>query len=80
MASIIIIKCLKTVIRNENVLNIHIIVIIFIRYILHKNVHDRTIFIFLKVIMFLKIGCANLIVALTSPLFPYTLFYYFSPK
>ena len=34
--------------------------IFFIKYILYKNAHDITIFIFLNVIIFLKIGCANL--------------------
>ena len=43
----------------------------FIKYMLYKNAHDRTIFIFLKVIIFLKIGCTNLDAASISPLLPY---------
>ena len=35
------------------------------------NAHDRTIFISLKVIIFLKIGCANLDAAPISSLLPY---------
>ena len=38
------------------------------QYILYKNAHDRTIFIFLNVIIYLKIGCANLNAAPISPL------------
>ena len=68
MGSIIIIKCLKTIIRNKNVFDIFIILFFFIKYILHKSVHDRSIFIFLNVIIFLKIGCANLDVAPIPPL------------
>ena len=37
---------------------------------LYKNAHDRTIFIFFNVIIFLKIGCANLDAAPISPLLP----------
>ena len=70
MASIITIKCVKTIIRNKNVLNIHMIIIFFIKYMLYKNAHDRNIVIFFKVIMFLKIGCANLDVAPISTLLP----------
>ena len=44
MASIITIKCLKTVIRNKNVLNIYMIMIFLIKYMLYKNAHGRTIF------------------------------------
>ena len=71
MALIITIKCLKTIIRNKNVLNIYIIIICFIKYMLYKNAHDGTIF-FLNVIIFLKIGCANLDAAPILPLLPYT--------
>ena len=46
MASIITVKCLKVSIRNKNVLNIHIIIIFVIKYMLYKNAHNRTIFIF----------------------------------
>ena len=60
MASIITIKCLKKIICNKNLLNIYMIIIFCIKYTLYKNTHDRTIFIFLTVIIFLKIGCANL--------------------
>ena len=57
MASIITIKCLKTIdIRNKNELNISMIIIF---KIFNKNAHDRTILIFLNVIIFLKIRCAN---------------------
>ena len=49
MASIITIKCVKTI----------IIIIFCIKYMLYKNAHDRIILIFLNVIIFLKIGCAN---------------------
>ena len=56
MASIITIKCLKPIIRNKNVLNIYVFIIFFMKYILYKNAHDRTILIFLNVIIFLKIG------------------------
>ena len=52
MASIITIKCLKTIIRNKNVLKIYMIIIFLIKYMLYKNAHDRTIFIFLNVIFF----------------------------
>ena len=71
MASVITIKWLKTIIRNKNVLNIYMIIILFDKYTLYKNAYDRTIFMFLNVIFFLKIGCANLYAASTSPLFPY---------
>ena len=71
MASIITIKCLKTIIRNKNVLNIHMIIIFLIKYMLYKNAHDRTIFMFSNVIIFLKIRCANLDAAPISPLLPY---------
>ena len=60
MASIITIKCLETIIRNKNVLNIYIIKFFFIKYILYKNAHDRTIFTFLNVIIFSKIRYVNL--------------------
>ena len=42
-----------------------------IKYISYKNAHDRTIFIFCYVIIFWKIGCANLDDAPISPLLPY---------
>ena len=38
---------------------------------LYKNAHGKTIFIFLNVIIFLKIGCANSDAAPNSPLLPY---------
>ena len=38
---------------------------------LYKNAHDGTIFIFVNVIIFLKIGCANLDAAPISLLLPY---------
>ena len=63
MASIITIKCLKSIIRNKNVLNIHMIIIFLIKYMLYKNAHNRTLIIFLNVIIFLKIGCANFAVS-----------------
>ena len=59
MASIKTIKCLKTIIRIKNVFKIYIIIIFFIKDMLYKNAHDRTILIILHVIIFLKIGCAN---------------------
>ena len=61
MALIITIKCLKTIIRNKNVLNIYMIIIFFIKYMLYKKARtlDRSILIFLNVIIFLKIGCAD---------------------
>ena len=34
----------------------------------YKNAHDKTILIFLNVIIFLKIGCANLDAPPISPL------------
>ena len=77
MASIITIKCLKTIIRYKNVLNIYMIIIFFIKYMLYKNAHDRTIFSLLNVIIFLKIGCANLDAAPISLLLPYLMIYYF---
>ena len=43
-----------------------------IKYVSYKNAHDRTIFIFCYVIIFWKIGCANLDDAPISPLLPYT--------
>ena len=46
MASTITIKCLKTIIRNKNLLNIYMIIILFIKYMLYKNAHARIIFIF----------------------------------
>ena len=46
------------------------IIIFLIKYMLYKNAHYRTILIFLNVITFLKIGCANLDAAPISPLFP----------
>ena len=46
MALIITIKCLKTIIRNKNVLNIYMNIIFGIEYMLHKNALDRTISIF----------------------------------
>ena len=64
MASIITIKCLKKIIRNKNVLNIYIIIILFIKYVLYKNAHDRTIFLFFE--------CLDLNVSPISPLLPYT--------
>ena len=42
MTSIINIKCLKTIIRNKNALDIYMIIIFFIKYISYKNAHDRT--------------------------------------
>ena len=71
MVSIITIKCLKKIIRNKYVLNTYMIIVFFIKFILYKNAHDRTIFIFLNIIIFLKIGCANLDAAPISPLLPY---------
>ena len=53
-------------------MNIYMNIIFLIKYILYKNAHDRNIFIFLNVIIFLKIGCANLDVAPISPLLSYT--------
>ena len=47
MASIITIKCLKTIIRNKNVLNIYMIIIFFIKDMLYKSTHDRTILFFM---------------------------------
>ena len=41
---------------------------------MYKNAQDRTIFIFLNVIIFLKIGCSNLDAAPISPLLPYGCF------
>ena len=38
---------------------------------MYKNSHDRTIFIFLNVIIFLKMGCANLDAAPISMPLPY---------
>ena len=58
MASIITMKCLKTIIRNKNVVNLYMIIIFFIKYMLYKKAHDRTISIVLNVI-FLKVRCAN---------------------
>ena len=43
------------------------------KYMLYKNANDRTIFIFLNVIIFLKIGCANLDAPPILPLLPYPL-------
>ena len=58
MALIITIKCLKTTIRKKNVFSMYMIIIFCIKYILYyKNAHDRTIFIFLNFIIFLKIAC-----------------------
>ena len=56
-----IIKYLKTIIRDKNVLNIHMIKIIncVSKYVLYKNAHNRTVFIIFDVIMFLNIRCAN---------------------
>ena len=55
--------------------NIYMIIICFIKYMLYKNTHDRTIFIFLNVIILLKIECANWDAASDaapiSPLLPY---------
>ena len=67
MASIIIIKYLKTIFRIKHLYDY----IFFIKYMLYKNAHDRTLFIFLNVIIFLKIPCANLDAAPISPLLPY---------
>ena len=61
------IQCLKTIIRNKNVLNIYMIIIFGIKYKLYNNAHDRTIFIFLNIIIFLKIWCANLYAAPILP-------------
>ena len=47
------------------------IIIFFNKYMLYKNAHDRTILIFLNVIIFLKIGCTNINYASISTLFPY---------
>ena len=71
MASNITIKYLKSIIHNKNVLNIYMIITFFIKYMSYKNAHDRTIFIFLNVIIFLKIGCAKLEAAPISPLLSY---------
>ena len=68
MASIITMKCLKPIIRNKNLLRIYMIIIFFIKYMFYKNVHDRTIFIFLNVNIFLKIRCAKFV---ASPLLTY---------
>ena len=46
MASIITVKCLNRIIRNKNVFNIYMIIIFLIKYMLYKNAHDTTIFIF----------------------------------
>ena len=54
MATIITIKFLKTIIRIKNVLNIYMIIIFIIKYMLYKNAQDRSIFIFLNVIISLK--------------------------
>ena len=43
MASMTTIKCLKPNIRNKIVLNIHMIIILFMKYILYKNAHDKSI-------------------------------------
>ena len=40
---------------------------------LYKNAHDRTIFIFLNVTIFLKVGCINSDAALILLLLPYSL-------
>ena len=45
MASVITIKCLKTIIRIKNVLNIYIIIVFVIKYTWYNNAHDWTIFI-----------------------------------
>ena len=71
MASMITIKCLKTIIRNKNVLKHLYKYNFFIKYMLYKNAHNRTIWIFFSVIIFLKIGCANLDAAPISPILPY---------
>ena len=47
MASIISLKCLKTIIRNENVLNIYII-IIFLFYTYYIKIHKIEPFLFFK--------------------------------
>ena len=64
MASIITINC-------RNVLNIYMITNFYQIHVIYKNAHDRTILIFLNVITFLKIGCANLDAAnfTASPLY-----------
>ena len=62
------IKCLKTIMCNRNVLNIYVIIIVFIKYLLYENAHNRTISIFVNVMIFLKIECTNLDVAPISPL------------
>ena len=49
----------KKIIRNKNVLNIHMIIIFFIKYMLFKNALGTTILIFLNVIIFLKIEFTN---------------------
>ena len=67
MASIITIKCLKTIIRNKYVLKIYMIIIFCIKYMLYENAHDKTIIIFSNVIIFLKIGRFDLDTALISP-------------
>ena len=51
MALIITIQCLKKIICNKNILNICMIIIFFIKYMSYRNAHDRTILIFLNVIM-----------------------------
>ena len=71
MASIITIICLKSIICNKNVINIYVI-IFFTKYMFYNSAHDRTIFIFSNVIIFLKIVCANLDATPISPPFPFT--------
>ena len=45
MVSIITIKCLKTIIRNnKNVLSIYMIIICFMKYMLYKNAHTIELF------------------------------------
>ena len=63
-----IINCLETTIRNKIVLKIYMIISFFIKYMLYKNAHDATIFIFFKCYHFLdEIGCANFDAVPISP-------------
>ena len=73
MTTFITMKCLKTIIRSKNVSNIYMIIYFFIKYLLYKNADDRPVFIFLNVIILLKIGYAHLDTAPISSLLPYYL-------
>ena len=63
-----------TITRNKHVLNIYIIIIFYQIYMLYKNAHSRAIFISSNVIIFMKIGCANLDAAPISPLLLHMLY------